>query len=247
MTGKIISSKIELVNEETKLKRAGIIVSLSNYLSETEPRDTHNLKDLLANLPFIHRAFCLTYKTQTNLFLPIQDAKYVIDPATKHVTLRAKIGGRFTDGRYMATLPAILEQVPGEAPGVVRSTKHVQWHKRGASKAVQAAALTALHALHHELRAHLVCISAPTDLWYVRREVAASPRIERYGLTIMLAAMHRLSELSRYDPAGLEAHLSGKRNWLLSEFLQLSPAQFIDEIACEMTGEELRMPGVRTM
>jgi hypothetical protein len=64
-------------------------------------------------------------------------------------------------------------------------------------------------------------------------------------MTIIMAIMHRLSELSRYDPKGLLKYLGGKENWLLAEFIELAADQFIDELACEMTSLEFRMPGVR--
>ena len=69
--------------------------------------------------------------------------------------------------------------------------------------------------------------------------------MSRYGLTLMMAAMHRLSELSRYDPAGLIKYLEGKENWLLTEFIELAAMQFIDEIVCEITSLEFGNPGIR--
>ena len=245
MSVKFISSKRELINEQTKIKRDGIIVALSKHLWECENQTTHNLKCMLSQLPYIHRAFCLTYKTQPNLFIPVQNPRYVIDQATKRVRLRTTVSGRFADGRSMATLPTAFEQVPGEPMGVIQSIMSVQWYARRANAAQREQAVSDLQVMHRLLRAHLAYISGSTDLWYIRRDGRGVPNLRRYGPTLTLAAMHRLSELSRYDPAGLEQHLAGKRNWLLSEFLQLSPVQFIDEIACEMTGEELRIPGIR--
>ena len=52
-------------------------------------------------------------------------------------------------------------------------------------------------------------------------------------------------ELSRYDPAGLARYLEGKENWLLTEFIELAPMQFIDELVCEMTSLEFGTPGIR--
>jgi hypothetical protein len=43
----------------------------------------------------------------------------------------------------------------------------------------------------------------------------------------------------------LAAFLAGQKNWLLSEFIQMSPPQFIDEIAAELTGYQFMMPNVR--
>jgi len=64
-------------------------------------------------------------------------------------------------------------------------------------------------------------------------------------LTITFALMHRLSELSRYDPIRLKKHFDCQHNWLISEFINLAPTQFIYAIACEITGQEFKIPGIR--
>ena len=50
---------------------------------------------------------------------------------------------------------------------------------------------------------------------------------------------------SRYDPLQLDRLLAGQKNWLLSEFIEMSPSQFIDEIASEITGYQFLVPNVR--
>jgi hypothetical protein len=55
--------------------------------------------------------------------------------------------------------------------------------------------------------------------------------------------MHKLSELSRYTPDGLSRHFECQHNWLISEFIEGAPPQFIDEVSSEMTGEEFMVPG----
>ena len=41
--------------------------------------------------------------------------------------------------------------------------------------------------------------------------------------------------------------LEGKANWLLSEFIQLAPAQFIDELVCEMTVARISNAGRKAL
>jgi hypothetical protein len=128
---------------------------------------------------------------------------------------------------------------------VIRTKSRKRWHERGASKVDKQAALVRLHNHHKSVRLYVSCISAPQDLWYLKRDAGPACVINRFNLTIIIAVMHRLSELSRYDPKGLAGHLNGQANWLLTEFVQLAPAQFIDELVCEMTSLEIRLPGVR--
>lgn len=57
--------------------------------------------------------------------------------------------------------------------------------------------------------------------------------------------MHRLSELARYKPYILKAHLESQHNWLLTEFIMRSSKQFIDEIATEITGDLFKVTNMK--
>ncbi len=57
--------------------------------------------------------------------------------------------------------------------------------------------------------------------------------------------MHRLSELARYQPLCLVGHFNLPQNWLLTEFLQGAPMEFIDLISCEITNQNFMKPAVR--
>lgn len=238
-------AKRVLSNETVKIHSSGVLAALSGYLDEPETNAEHSLTSLLANLPFIHRAYRHTFKSQSELFIPIKNVVYRKHPSDSYVWFSAEISGRFADNRSLRTLPKKFEVDAGyKDKCVIRTKKRIKWYGRGASPEEQERATNRLHNLHRSVRLDLGFISAPLDLWYLRRG-ASGNSMRRYGMTIIMAIMHRLSELSRYDPDGLSAHLEGQANWLLTEFIQLSPAQFIDELVCEMTSMELRMPGVR--
>ncbi len=57
--------------------------------------------------------------------------------------------------------------------------------------------------------------------------------------------MHRLSELSRYEPKVISRHLELKQNRLITEFIQGATNEFIDSIASEITGQTIMAPAVR--
>ncbi|WP_299143409.1 YaaC family protein [uncultured Vibrio sp.] len=63
--------------------------------------------------------------------------------------------------------------------------------------------------------------------------------------SLTIGAMHRLSELSRYNPQNLHKHLTKDASWLLSEFINKSIYQFIDQISSEITGNDFRVTGFR--
>ena len=58
-------------------------------------------------------------------------------------------------------------------------------------------------------------------------------------MDIEVAVMHRFSEIVRYKPEQMLKLLNSKENWLIHEFLSLALDQFIDEIACEITKQEI--------
>jgi hypothetical protein len=107
--------------------------------------------------------------------------------------------------------------------------------------------LDALRKYHRKLRKDLHYIHGPTRLWYLKRGGALKGLTPRSSLTITFAAMHRLSELARYDPTRLARHFDCQHNWLLSEFIATARTQFIDEISSEITGQEFMIPGRKSV
>jgi hypothetical protein len=239
------ASKRALRNEMVAFKGGGILPALSALLQEGEIEEQHSLTEILSNLPFIHRAYRYTFRSHPEMFIPLRNLVYR-KGADDYIWITAHIEGRFADGRSLATLPAQFEVDIGYAPAcVIRTKKKVKWLGRQSSKEPRAQAEARLFNYHRKLRQHLVYISASPDLWYIKRSVAGAKPLRRYTLTLIMAAMHRLSELARYDPQGLTRYLEGKENWLLTEFIELAPMQFIDELVCEMTSLEFGTPGIR--
>jgi hypothetical protein len=95
------------------------------------------------------------------------------------------------------------------------------------------------------MRKHLFYIRGQPPTWYLRRRLNNSDVIDRSTISMTFFAMHRLSELARYDPLKLERLLGTQANWLLTEFIGSAPIQFLDEIATEITGQTLTVPFVR--
>jgi hypothetical protein len=239
------TSKRALANERIEFKGGGILPALSQYLEEEEQIEEHSLKDILSNLPFIHRPFRYTFRAHPEMFIPLRELVYRKGTGD-YVWVTGRVEGRLADGRSLTSLPAEFEVDNGYSNQcIVRSKRRVKWFHRRDSKERKSQAATRMSNYHSKLRQHLTYISASPDLWYIKRNIAGSTYIRRYSLTLIMSAMHRLSELSRYDPAGLISYLEGKENWLLTEFIELAPTQFIDELVCEMTSLEFGTPGIR--
>jgi hypothetical protein len=232
--------KIVLSNEGVRIFANGVLPALSSYFGETEFQQVHSLETLLYNLVHIHRTYCLTYPTRRDIFLPLVEPLFRRDDATGETVFEAYVGGDVDWEAYRRFLPSNFRHFSRGTMRVIQSADFVV-----TTTAIdpQTADLDQLRALNRIVRGRLKYIKGASTLWYLKVDTPSD--IAREQLTITLAAMHRLSELSRYHPAQLNSLLDGQRNWLLTEFIQMSPPQFIDEIAAEMTGYQILVPNVR--
>jgi YaaC-like protein len=218
---------------------------LSAYYGETETFRVYNLKELLANMSFIHRTYSLTFVSQSEIFFSLVNFKYVFDTDTNSVYFYAKPEKQESKTKARNRLPSSLEVVETDTGFYIRSTASIPW--RRPTKATQAE-MTALLGLHRELRFDLQYINGTYTLWYAKMNFTrghSTRRVQRALPTLILAAAHRLSEICRCRPDQLSAFLEGSQNWLLSEFVAMSSDQFIDEIASEITGNQFFVPNVR--
>jgi len=142
----------------------------------------------------------------------------------------------------MNRLPTTFRAAPEIGAGIIRSTDSVSFSKPRKPSPTD---LKKLAGLHKAIRCDLFYINATESLWYIKLQTTGPKRLGRQTPTLILAAMHRLSELSRYHPPKLAALLAGHQNWLITEFMEMSPVQFIDEVAAEITGHQFLYPNVR--
>ena len=239
VTGFEIGNRTSLSNEKVKFKTGGILKSLSEYLGEGSGESIHTLYDLLHNLVYIHRAFDLTFSTAKELFIPIHQPMIVRSQSTHEAWFVAELRDKYKTKNTLNMLPNIFERELGDTNRYCfRRKQRFDWRPSDRDQS-----LVRYNTYHNVLRKHLFYIYGPQRLWYIKRSGNIASLMERGSLTITFAAMHRLSELSRYRPDLLAKHFECQHNWLLSEFIQTAPLQFIDEISSEMTGMEFLIPG----
>ncbi|MDP9916500.1 hypothetical protein J2W24_002147 [Variovorax boronicumulans] len=237
------STAIDLDNEGVRIKNKGVLPALSLHLQEVELTKNHSMNELLYNVPCIHRTFCITYPAQEDMFIPLTDCQYVVDTGSMDAYLIGKLSLDFDDPKFMARLPATLVADP--AGGSSRNFRSVKTARVSGPTLPDVADIVAISDLNSHLRKDLHYIAGSQTLWYAKANVTGPRRLQRSPLTATLAAMHRLSELSRYHPMELSQFFSGPQNWLLNEFIQMSPQQFLDEISAEITGHQCMTPNVR--
>jgi hypothetical protein len=152
----------------------------------------------------------------------------------------AELDGRYFSSQTLKILPSKYEIDDGvQGKHIIRAKKRFKWLTRGGNKEVNIQKLTDYHC---RIRKDIVPIFAPTNTWYIRKELKSVENLEKSQLPLIFAAMHKLSELSRYNPMILAKHLENQHNWILTEFLKVAPAQFINNVACEITGKEFVRP-----
>jgi hypothetical protein len=236
-------TRLSITSERVEIENHGILPALSAYLGETESVRIHSLQDLFFNLPYIHRTYCLTYRNQTDMYVPLTDCAYVLDGDTSHAYFQANLSRDFQSARVVRRLaPTFVIDATRANAGAIRSALSVPLTN---PRKLTAGDLSQIATLHRRVRQGLHYINGSQTLWYAKSFVAGPRRLSRFSLTMTLAAMHRLSEICRYRPIELASLFAGQKNWLLSEFIELAPTQFLDEIAAEVTGYQFLTPNTR--
>ena len=210
-----------------------------NLFSETEERKVHSLEDVLYNLVFIHRTYCLSYPKKRERFLPLKNVHFMRDREAGEAWFAAEAVEDADWEFFSKRLPPEVSAAEDGSPRIVSKRRIVWTSLRDAQKEE----LAELRKLNEDLRRVVHYINGAHTLWYLKTD--GNYQIRRHSITLTLAAMHRLSEICRYRPSELRSFLNGQKNWLLSEFVAMSPSQFLDEIACEMTGQQIMIPNVR--
>lgn len=243
VTGYSTGNYTTLLNESIIFQTGGILPKLCEYLGETVSRDVYTLKDILYNLPYLHRAYCLTFSNQIELFLPVSNPIFVRKNQSSESWLTFEIvDNKYQNGHTLNKLPNGYERDLGvKEKWVVRKRNRFCWRTQGPQKANNE---TRLNSYHKTCRKNMHYIAGDKTLWYIKRDTP-NGIIERCSLTLTFAAMHKLSELARYNPIRLAKHFESQHNWLLSEFINISTYQFMDAIASEITGKTFLKPGRR--
>jgi hypothetical protein len=248
VAGQTAAGNTNLENEQIIFHRAGILNSLSAFLEDpnTATRHQFSFKDLLYNLPFIHRAFSLTYATHyPEIYIPIVKPTFLKNRTTRQVFLSFKTSGNYANGhteRKITPLGFTKDQ-PNSTDKQFQfiSNTSFAWSSQRPQRTQNLQALTDFHKQQKRV---IQYIFGSNTLWYIKR-AGANHTIDKHPLTIMFACMHRLSELARYEPLTLVNHFNLSQNWLLTEFIKGAPMEFIDQIACEITNQNFMQPAVR--
>ena len=248
---RIENGRTKLQNEIISLKPKGVLSGLCEYLGKPVKIDEpiYSLKDILYNLPFIHRAFQLTFNSPTTygeLYVPIQKPLFVYDKFRKNGWFEASLEKEHSNKSTLSCLVGfgVDKKYPSKDYYIIRRNKTFKWDTFRGKPTEDSE--NSFKKYYFNIRNRLRYIYSSNDLWYIKRTDLKNNVIDRNTVVLILAAMHRLSELSRYQPQTLIKHLESDHSWLLIEFINKSLLQFIDNISSEITGKDFRVTGFRT-
>ncbi|NBK94387.1 hypothetical protein D5278_21035 [bacterium 1XD21-13] len=205
----------------------------------------YSVYDLMYNIPCIHRAFSLTYGC-AELFIPIRNIKFMIDTDIRKGWVQFQVDDRYANGNSLRYVPGNYEKVKYEDNGkyLMRSKKRFSWDIHGDKKK----RIEGLKRYHGFVRKDLLYIYGDNRLWYmyIKKEISSNTHIvKRNSVTLIFAVMHWLSELVRYNPEKFDMLMNTNQNWLVREFVDNALYQYIDEISCEITEDDIMTSGYR--
>lgn len=96
-----------LANITIKIHENGVLPALIKYFGEKEKKKEYSIRDMLYNLAYIHRAYKLSYRGTTELFVPIKSSKYILkdDEHGKEAWLGLELNKRYNSQKFIKTLP----------------------------------------------------------------------------------------------------------------------------------------------
>lgn len=236
--GRAIGKVKSLDNEFVDFQGGGILPALCKYLEEPDNAGKEvTLKDIFWQIPFIHRAFGLTYKGSTELFLPLEDQCFMRKDRSQEAWFQAEIDRRYINSHTKNAIQPGFELFEVNGKYEVRRKRRFKWSGRDIENSIEQFA-----RYHKQIRRRIIPIYSSENRWYLKKSVTGHDKLKNSQLVLMFAAMHRLSELSRYEPISLSGHFNVNHNWLLAEFIKSSPSQFIYGMASEITGLEFIKP-----
>ncbi|WP_027252735.1 YaaC family protein [Photobacterium halotolerans] len=256
VSGRSENGHNNIKNEYVRLKTKGVLAGLCTYLeeavqpiSEDEPHEEYSRKDVFYNLAYIHRSYNVTYKNQTELFIPILNPMIVKDKIKNKAWAQFELEPEHSTQASLTKLRSLkyeLEVISDNSTSyTIRHKRRFKWNVKRNNPD-----LGNINRLNNYLKARrkeLQYIYSANELWYIKRnDLQSSSVIDRNPLVLTYAAMHRLSELARYQPNILQSHLEKDASWLLNEFIDKSIVQFLDQVSSEITGNQFRITGFRS-
>lgn len=232
-------NKPRLDEQEVVIKARGVCPGLLHFFDGNMGiiGSKHSLDELLANLVYIHRTYVISQGISQNkeMFIPLDDVYFVRKP-DKRVTINAKIDEKYTEHNNVKGNNLRRVRVYKDFDGTKLSWRQCPVQLQNIRNVSSNQNLLNFHKM---VRKSFQEISSGINSRWYFKDFNNPKSLDIPPIVIMYMCMHRLSELSRYEPDVLNAYLMKEHSWILSEFIKLTPFQFINMIVAEITREQL--------
>lgn len=241
-TVRAVDDKTNLKESKTSIKGAGVLPELSRYFGLPLQAGQYSIFDLLYNIPCVHRAYCITF-SKPEIFVPISHPVFVREEGSKESWLKFRVDGKYANTKSLKTVPSKFEHdigIPTEY--ILRVKKRFSWdiHDPIENRKLE------LAKYHTKIRHYIYYIYSESKLWYIKKVVAGNESLAEIPSAVLIfCVFHWLSELVRYNPKLFQKYMKSRQNWLIHEFIDKALNQFVDELSCEITGEDIMCTGYR--
>jgi len=236
------NEKTDINEAFTDIKGGGVLPELSNYYEFNLIPGRYSMAELLYNIPCVHRAYCITF-SKSEIFVPIMKPTFVKKDNSKDAWIKFEVDGRYANKKALKYLPTKFQKDEGVSESyTIRTKKRFEWdiHKSKDQR------IRVLEKYHEKNRKHLYYIYGDSKLWYIKKQLNGNENFNQAPSAVLIfSVFHWLSELVRYNPKLFSDYMASKQNWLLHEFINNALDQFVDEISCEITGEDIMCTGYR--
>lgn len=236
----VVSQKIMLSSQIVSTKSKGVCPSLAQILGDTiNCGNEYNLDDLLFNLVFVHRAYSISHKLKKSdeLFIPLDEIQFRRKP-DKRITIVSKIDDKYRDRKVIENISTRKFEIDNRDNPAL----YFSWQRGPKLTDLRKINSEEIKKFHSTARRHFQEIAAGIESRWYLKNYDNPHAIDLNPLVIIYMIMHRLSEMSRYQPDILQSYFMSEHSWILTEFITSAPFQFINGISSEMTGEQFGIP-----
>lgn len=236
------TQKTNLKDAKTKIKGGGVLPELAKYYDCVLPVKEYSLFELMYNIPCVHRTFTITF-SKSEMYIPVEAPVLVKKDTSNKAWLKFEVTGRNANTKSLKSLPNVFERDYGyQERYILRIKKRFNWDIHTPIEKRKGEMLK----YHKHFRKYLYYIYGDSKLWYIKKQIKDNNILDNVAQPILIyAVFHWLSELVRYKPKLFHKYMKSKQNWLLHEFINKALDQFVDEIGCEITGNDIMCTGYK--
>lgn len=147
---------------------SGALTELSRFLGEDVTKRTYNIKDLMYNIPCIHRAFSITYSGVPELFIPICNISFIREDTTSDAWIQFAVDNRYANSAALRYLPKQYKHTAfnnTEEYFIRKENSRFKWNIHSP----MAERLEALSNYHKKIRKDLHYIYGESRMWYIKK------------------------------------------------------------------------------